>query len=40
MLELPELRQRLIDQGADLASSTPEELGALSKSISRAGQRW
>jgi tripartite-type tricarboxylate transporter receptor subunit TctC len=29
MLEVPELRQRLIDQGADPASSTPEELAAL-----------
>jgi len=31
MLEVPELRQRLIDQGADPASSTPEEFGALVK---------
>jgi len=31
MLEAPELRQRLVDQGADPASSTPEEFGALVK---------
>jgi tripartite-type tricarboxylate transporter receptor subunit TctC len=31
MLESPELRQRLTDQGADPASSTPEEFGALVK---------
>jgi tripartite-type tricarboxylate transporter receptor subunit TctC len=32
MLEMPELRQRLIEQGADPASSTPEEFGTLVKS--------
>jgi tripartite-type tricarboxylate transporter receptor subunit TctC len=32
MLEIPELRQRLIEQGADPASSTPEEFGILVKS--------
>jgi tripartite-type tricarboxylate transporter receptor subunit TctC len=32
MLEVPELRQKLIDQGADPASNTPEEFAALVRS--------
>mgnify|MGYP003340013588 FL=1 len=32
MLEGTELRRRLVEQGADPASSTPEEFGALVKS--------
>ena len=32
MLESPDLRKRLVDQGADPASSTPEAFGALVKS--------
>ena len=40
MLEVPELRQRLIDQGADPASSTPKSSVRWSEPISHGGQRW
>jgi tripartite-type tricarboxylate transporter receptor subunit TctC len=40
MLEVPELRQRLIDQGADRRAARPKSSVRWSKPISRGGQSW